>query len=1314
MATLVFSTAGGALGGAIGGTFGGAIGYTLGALGGQLIDRRLFSPSERDSNVSPPSDVQLQSSTYGTTMARVFGTARVSGEVVWASRFRKQPGARRGKGGNSNGDEHYTISVAIALGEGVVDGIRRIWFDGELVNPNSVTMRFYKGDEEQEPDPLIAFYEEDAPAYRGCAYVVFDRLDVTPYGNRLPQMNFEITRGTQNTYERIKAVSLIPGATEWGYSPDVIVRHLNRAHDLAYENRNSDSTSSDVKIAIQQLKQECPNCTKISLVVAWFATSLDANTCEIKPKVANRETVENFLWEVNGLGNGEVELLTRVNNQPAYDGTPADISIIRIIRYLKEQGFKVMFHPFIMVDAEGYPWRGRIGKGQTFENYNKANQASDRFFGKGIEPEQFNVAAQNASTVTWNNPQTNDSFNDENFNQWGFFRMLYHYAHLCSIAGGVEEFLLGSELGGITKIKAGVVYHPSVAHLKQAAQNIKAILPDTKLSYGANWDEYGGYGRGEERTHYHHLDPLWIDPNVDFVGINYYMPLADWRDEHGHLDSIDNPSVYDLDYLRRNIHSGEGLDWYYRSFEERSEQIRTPIGSGISSQFWIWRWKDLKSWWENNHFDVNRGAFIFSRKRWQAGLKPIYLTEAGCPAVDKGANQPNVFSDFGPGGSSESGFPYFSHGERDDYMQNSFIEALLSAFDPDDPEHLDDFNPVLNGIRMLNSENIFLWCWDARPYPWFPRLSLWKDGVNWARGHWLTGRATYSNFAKVMELLFQSIGFTDYNVKNINQAIRGLQILNVHQPRDIIDILQRCLFFDVAERNGVLEFISRKSNSVATIRAEECIVSENGEAGYEILRAQEEDLPKSIKLTYISEADNYRQAVVEARRQSTISQYVAQAKLPIVFTQDEAIKVAETWLNETWVARERVQLRLPPTYLSLEVGDVITFITSDEQERTLRITDIRDEDFRIIESVAVDPSVYFSSVGLGKVEAVAPITSAARAQEDALVPQHQSLTITHYPPPKIAMMDLPHLLGNETLAARIAVWSNPLAPNFSVFRSFYQEHSWQKVAQVRTAPTLGILETKPKPSKEGMWDRANVMRVRMARGELTSLDKNDVLKGANYAAIEHQAGWEVIQFCSAEIIAGEDKDFTYYEVRDLIRGLAGTENEMRSPIADDALFVLLEPDKIPQIEIAPAELNQSYYYRVGPAENPYSDISYTQLEYTHRAVNQRPLSVVHLHAHRKEQGDIHIEWIRRSRELTQTGWEEMDVPLGETSEAYEVELYKGTNLVRTLNSISEHVVYSLAQQKEDFTTTTTPLRARVYQMSARFGRGAPREEIINV
>jgi len=52
------------------------------------------------------------------------------------------------------------------------------------------------GDETQGPDPFIAakMGTANTPAWRGAAYVVFEELALERFGNRLPQLNFEVFR----------------------------------------------------------------------------------------------------------------------------------------------------------------------------------------------------------------------------------------------------------------------------------------------------------------------------------------------------------------------------------------------------------------------------------------------------------------------------------------------------------------------------------------------------------------------------------------------------------------------------------------------------------------------------------------------------------------------------------------------------------------------------------------------------------------------------------------------------------------------------------------------------------------------------------------------------------------------------------------------------------------------------------------------------------------------------------------------------------------------------------------------------------------
>ena len=214
---------------------------------------------------------------------------------------------------------------------------------------------------------------------------------------------------------------------------------------------------------------------------------------------------------------------------------------------------------------------------------------------------------------------------------WGLRRMMLHYAHLCIVAGGVDAFLIGSKLRGLTQIRSGASTYPAVTALQSLAAACRSILgAGTKISYAADWSEYFGHqpqdGSGDV---FFHLDPLWADANTDFVGIDNYMPLSDWRDGDLHLDALAGwPAIYDLPYLQSNIEGGEGFDWFYASDADRAAQLRTPVTDGAYGKPWMFRSKDIPSFWQNPHFNRPGGVESGSPTAWVPQSKLIRF--GGC------------------------------------------------------------------------------------------------------------------------------------------------------------------------------------------------------------------------------------------------------------------------------------------------------------------------------------------------------------------------------------------------------------------------------------------------------------------------------------------------------------------------------------------------------------------------------------------------------------------------------------------------------------------------------------------------------------
>src|SRR5690606_38597573 len=103
---------------------------------------------------------------------------------------------------------------------------------------------------------------------------------------------------------------------------------------------------------------------------------------------------------------------------------------------------------------------------------------------------------------------------------------------------------------------------------------------------------------------------------------------------------------------------------------------------------------------------------------------------------------------------------------------------------------------------------------------------------------------------------------------------------------------------------------------------------------------------------------------------------------------------------------------------------------------------------------------------------------------------------------------------------------------------------------------------------------------------------------------------------------------------------------------------------------------------------------------------RRPLSPVHVRGRREGSGDVSLSWVRRTR-IGGDGWAQSEVPLGEASERYEIDVFSGAIRARTMASSSPSIGYPASQQIADFGALPSALDIAVHQMSAGFGRGSP-------
>jgi hypothetical protein len=1291
MATLVLQTAGSVLGGALAGPLGSSAGRLLGTLGGAYIDQALRPQDSPRYSVGPRlKAMDGIASTEGAGVPRVYGRARIGGQMIWATRFLErvsvsfESAPRSGKGGGNaapkaNFTYVYSASFAIGLCEGPIAFVRRIWADGAELDMTTLPIRIYKGSDEQQPDPLIVAKEgaDAAPAYRGLAYVVFEELALAPFGNRIPQLTFEVVRPVAGLGDMIRAVDLIPGATEAGYLPSLKLNFWS-AGAAVDENRHQLTAPTDWTASLDALQALCPNLESVALVVAWFGDDLRVGHCNVEPRVDSRfKTIGQFNyilgstwppdWSVGPYVRANATLVSQIDGRSAYGGTPSDASVRGAIADLRARGLSVVFYPFLMMDVPPgnalsnpytgeigqppFPWRGRI--------------TCDPAPGRAGSPD---VTAAVAAQI--------DAFAAR------YRDFVLHYANLCRDAGGVDAFLVGSEFVALTRLRSAPGAYPFVTALTALAAEAKAILgPPTKISYAADWTEYGAHSPtpGELRFP---LDPFWGSNAVDFIAIDVYWPLSDWRDGDAHLDAQVSASVHDLDYLIARVASGEAYDWYYADAAARDAQLRTPISDHLDKP-WVWRQKDLLSFWSNAHVERVGGVELAQPTAWVPQSKPIWMTETGCPAVDRGANAPNVFPD---ARSSEGGLPYFSRDGRDDLIQARFIEAMLTHFDPSRPGG-SVANPTSNvyGGPMVDPARIHIWCWDARPFPAFPTQGdAWSDGPNWETGHWLNGRLEGVPLDRLVMALAGAVEAPGLALQRpgIGGLVDGYVLERPMSPREAIDPLSALFGFDAVIGGGRLTFVERRGRAICDISEDDLVAGADMNLAT-LTRAQESELPHEIALSFSDSENDFQTGRVLSRRLEGRSARRGEAQAAVMTHRAEAQRLADVWLQDLWIGRETAQFTLGPGLVALEPGDLVRLGASGGG-RLFQIQRISDGAGRQVSARAADAAVY-----------------------DAPAPRNRPSpkASPRFPgPPRVVALDLAIVREGAALsylAAFADPWPGPLAV--------------MKLSGAGAAEPLGVIQKRAiigdtldvlRPGPTSRFDTGAAIRVRLAAGHLTSVDDLAALAGRTAMAIEGADGaWEIFSYARAELV-----DAGVYRLSRLIRGLGGEDHLAAREVPAGAAVVLLDDALFPLARNL-ADIGAPIAYAIGPADRDLADPLYVRatLAATDKAL--KPYAPTKPRARRTPEGVV-ISFLRRSR-IESDAWEPLDIPLGETSEAYEavIALASGT---RILSSTTPAILYPAAQEIADFGAPQSVLTLSLFQLSAAVGRGFPLNATLDV
>ncbi|KST59686.1 hypothetical protein AO398_16965 [Methylobacterium sp. GXS13] len=1286
MATLILSTAGGAAGTALGGPIGAVVGRVLGAAAGAGLDGMLSGSGRHARFVEGPrlADVAGLSSTEGDPIPRVYGRAKIGGSLIWATRARevanttveRAASASKGAGGQKTVRTRYAYfaNLAVGLCEGEIAMVRRIWADGKEIDQVGITLRVHTGGPEQAPDPLIVAKEgaENAPAYRGLAYVVFENLPLAEFGNRVPQFAFEVVRPVNGLFHRIRAVDLIPGAGEFALDPNRVTVDLGLGRTQA-ANRHQLQRATDVTASLDALQALCPNLRRVAVVATWFGTDLRAGAAPGLPKVETRtKRTLPEPWSVAGITRDKAELVSTLpDGTPAYGGTPSDAGLARLVADLAARGLDVLLYPFVMMDVPAgnslpdprvpgatqppYPWRGRITCDPA----------------PGVPGSPDGTAAAEAQV--------------QGFFANGYRAEVLHYAGLAALwaASGVRiaGFVIGSEFVGLTRVRGGAGY-PAVRAFKSLAAEVRSRLgAGVTLVYGADWTEYGAHVRDGGATIRFPLDDLFADPNIGAVGIDWYPPISDWRDAPDHADLAVSGDIADRAYLKARGASGEAYDWYYADAARRDAQARLPIQDGAAGKPWVFRPKDLVGWWSNPH--VERDGGVETRATaWVPKAKPIWLTEVGVPAVDKGTNGPNVFPD---PKSAEGAYPPHSRALRDELIQLRGLEAVIARFDPEAAGFSDSDNPVspVYGGRMVDPASIFVWSWDARPYPAFPAVqAVWADTANWRVGHWITGRIEGCDLDRLVLKILADFGFDAPVAVEAAAFLDGYVLDRPLSARAALETLAQVYGLDVSAVAGTLHLRGpRRDRPVVLAEADLVRLSEDKPVLRQV-RAEESALPRSVELGLTeSESPDYRRATAAAIRPVGERRRETRIEAAIVTRRETGDGLAEAMLDRVIAARDSAVFTLSPRRVELEPGDLLAAGADVPGGTVLRRID------------RIDDAPTGRRIGAS---GVPPRGGPARGLPRS--PALRAGPVPAFPGPPFALaLDLPVDRGSPTVLQYLAVAGEPWPGAAAVWRA---EGSGPLALHglVDYPACLGRTLTALPAGPLWRLHRGVSLDVTLRRGgALGSIGEAAMRAGGNLFALIGPDG--AVELLSAADAAATGPDT--YRLSGFLRGLAGSEASAGRVAPAGSLIVRLDDGAVVPLVARLDEVGRLFRYRVGPAALDPGDPAFTEFVATAGLAALRPLRPVHLRARREASG-VRLSWIRRARR-DGDAWEPAEIPLDEP-EAYAVTVFSGAGTpLRTIRAEAQQVLY--AEEAADFGGRQTSLDVAVAQIAAEAGPG---------
>jgi hypothetical protein len=470
----------------------------------------------------------------------------------------------------------------------------------------------------------------------------------------------------------------------------------------------------------------------------------------------------------------------------------------------------------------------------------------------------------------------------------------------------------------------------------------------------------------------------------------------------------------------------------------------------------------------------------------------------------------------------------------------------------------------------------------------------------------------------------------------------------------------------------------RGGDAAMTIAYDDLAAAQNQPAAepFSLVRANTDEIPQRIALAYTNYLDDYTNGTETGDRGFGDATATTAASTNVVMTPDQAKVAAEVLALQTGVSATTAQITVTDFYAALEPTDRIL---------------VPDEDGTLY-GMRIIGETY--SAGIKQFDLVRDggATMLVTSGISTSAPPSPALTVVPPASTMILPIDTAILRDADDDSGFYVAASG--SSRGSVIYTSTDDVTYSSIASFTTQCVFGTCSTTLGDWTGGrVFDERSRLTVNVGTsGTLASTTRAAMVNDQtiNSAAVGVDGRWEIVQFRTATLISAG-----VYKLSGFLRGSRGTEWASTGHSSGES-FALLTAASLRRVVIDAGDIGVAEYYK-GVTSGQALD-AVTAQTFTDNALGKKPFAPVHLRALGPAATAL-VTWQRRTRRSTRLASSlGIFCPLGETSEAYDLELRDGGGALLATHSVTTN------SWSGDISAAST---LTVYQTSSTAGRGYP-------